>query len=679
MSILVRISTVGSVTSFGIGAEISESPCVERSQNLIGVGESSELSAVDGNRLVGGWDKTGYRFQLHGIVAGCQALLIAAFTECGFGVDQPTRARSLVFGSSGDFGFGIDANYRYDSGDRPNPESKLQELYGQFKWQPTPDDVFSFLGKWGKQDSSDLFETFDNQPLAPGLDFSETQAPGFFLAGWNHRWRPGSHTLNLLGRLSADQKLSIPSAQQLLIQRSDSGLRPGFIQTNNFGFNEFTDSALRNAVPPAVGVGQDGQSLIFSDALLQEIQPYLGQGNVTGVSSAPFAFDTRHSFEIYTAEIQQIEQSDTNLIVAGTRWQGGRFETESRLSVVRPTFLGGFTTPASEQKTEVDFQRITLYGYDYWSLTPQLTLIGGVTWDHIDHPENFRNPPVSDGSRTDEQLSGKFGFTYEPSRYFMLRGLYTEALGGVTFDASIRLEPVQLAGLNQAYRTVISESLAGSVETPHYQIWGASAEGSAPSRTWWGASVNVIDQEVDRTVGAFTGHDSPVFVNTPAYFPDSTKQTLNYRKVALGFSVNQLIGDEFAVGAGYRITRSELQTEFPELIGSGSPIASLKNEATLHEVMLNANWNSSTGLFASAEANWFMQDLDDDPLAGAVRPGDDFWQFNAFVGYRFNRNLCEVSAGLLNITDSDYNLSPLSPYGTIARDRTAVVQYRLRF
>ncbi len=589
--------------------------------------------------------------------------------------DGEHRSIASVFGSSGDFGFGLDANYRHDSGDRFNSDSEIKELYGQFKWQPTPDDVFYFLGKWAENDSGDLSKTFDNQPLAPGLDFSETQEPGFFLAGWNHRWRPGSHTLTLVGRLGSEQHLSDPSAQQTLIQRDAQGLRPGFIQPDLFGFDQFTDPALAGSVT----VGGDGESLVYSNALIEAIQPFLGQGDVVGVSSAPFSFDTRRSVEIHTAEIQQIEQSDTNLIVAGARVQTGSFETESTLSVVRPTFSGGFATPASVRKTEVDFERFTLYGYDYWSITPQLTLIGGVTWDHIDHPENFRNPPVSDASRTDEQLSGKFGFTYEPSRYFMLRGVYTEALGGVTFDESIRLEPVQLAGFNQAYRTVISESLAGSVETPQYQIMGLSVEGSAPTRTWWVARANVIDQEVDRTVGAFTGYDAGVFPVAPAFFPDSTSQTLDYREVALGFNVNQLVGDQFAVGTGYRITRSELLTQFPELIGSGSPIASLKNEATLHELMLNANWNSPTGLFATAEANFFMQDLEDDPLGGAPREGDDFWQFNAFVGYRFNRNLCEISAGVLNITDNDYRMSPLSPYGTIARDRTAVLRCRFSF
>ena len=590
-----------------------------------------------------------------------------------------SRTNASVFGTSGDVSYGVDAYYRNDSGDRLNSEADLKEIYGQFKWQPTPDDVFYFLGKWANQQSGDNFDTYDNRPLAPGLNFEESQEPGLLLAGWNHRWAPGSHTLMLVGRLGADQKLSDPAAQQLLIERNSAGLRPGFITTGMNGFDQFTDPALAGSV----SIAPDGQSLVYSDALVRAIQPFLGQGNVVGVGSAPFAFETERSFEIFTAEAQHILQSDRNTLIAGGRLQPGTFETESRLSLVRPNFSGGFATPAAVQRTEVDFQRMTVYGYDYWNITEALTLIGGFSWDRIVHPDNFRNPPVNSLEKEDEAFSGKFGFTYAPSWLFTMRGVYTEGMGGVTFDESVRLEPVQLAGFNQAYRTVISESIAGSVETPNYEIWGLSVEGSLPTRTWWGASVNVIEQEVDRTIGAFTGYDAGVFPITPAYFPDSTSQQLDYREVAVGFTVNQLVGDEFALGAGYRMTRSDLRTTFPELLASGTPIADLTNGATLHEVSLNAHWNSPTGLFATVEANWYLQDLDDDPLGqapgAAPREGDEFWQFNALLGYRFNRNQSEVSVGVLNIADSDYRLSPLSPYGNIARERTAVIRCRFNF
>jgi hypothetical protein len=59
--------------------------------------------------------------------------------------------------------------------------------------------------------------------------------------------------------------------------------------------------------------------------------------------------------------------------------------------------------------------------------------------------------------------------------------------------------------------------------------------------------------------------------------------------------------------------------------------------------------------------------------------GDDFWQLNAQVGYRFYRNQCELSCGVLNIADQDYRLNPLNPYVELPRDRTFVVRCKLNF
>jgi outer membrane receptor protein involved in Fe transport len=180
--------------------------------------------------------------------------------------------------------------------------------------------------------------------------------------------------------------------------------------------------------------------------------------------------NTRREFTIYSAEVQHIQQWEKNTLLLGGRWQEGTIETDSRLSVVRPNFSGGFPTPAADQHVESDFRRTGIYAYDYWNVLPVLTLIGGVAWDTMDHPENFRNPPVSEGQITDDDVSGKLGFTFSPSRWVTVRGLAAEGMGGLTYDESVRLEPSQLAGFNQAYRTVISESLAGSVEAPLYQI-----------------------------------------------------------------------------------------------------------------------------------------------------------------------------------------------------------------
>jgi Flp pilus assembly protein TadD len=585
-----------------------------------------------------------------------------------------TRTTASVFGTNGNVSYGLDAYYRNDDGDRVNSDLELQELYGQIKWQATPDDIVYFLGKWAAQDQGDLFETYDNQPLSRDFRFEENQEPGLLLAGWNHRWEPGSNTLFLAGRLSAEQSLSDPAANQLLIQRDTNGMRPGFLQTGSSGFDEFTDPALRGSIQ----TGPDGQSLVYTQDLLRQIQPYLGSGDLLGIGAAPFDFETRRKFTIHSAEIQHIQQWERNTLLLGGRWQEGRIETDSRLSVIRPNYDGGFSTPAADQHVESDFRRTGIYAYDYWQVRPDLTLIGGVAWDAMDHPENFRNPPVSDRQRTDEELSGKLGFTYVSSKWLTVRGLAAEGMGGLTFDESVRLEPSQLAGFNQAYRTVISESLAGSIEAPRYQILGLSAEGGLPTRTWWGISANVIEQSVDRTLGAFTGYDlggeSPV---NPSYFADGTPQRLDYLEESLAFTVNQLLGDEFAIGALYRVTRSELESELSDLRNLAGTHTT--DEATLQEISLYGNWNSPSGFFAHLEANWFHQDLDDDPSRNPARSGDEFIQINAWAGYRFERNLCEITAGVLNLGGTDYQLSALNPHAEIARERTFFMLCRLSF
>jgi len=127
------------------------------------------------------------------------------------------RTTASAFATHGNVSYGIDANFRDYPGDRPNSDIELREFYGQLKWQAGPDDIFYFLGKWGEQRSGDLFQTFDNQPLSTGFRFEEDQMPGLLIAGWNHRWRPGSHTLVLLSRLASTQRLSDPMSSQALV------------------------------------------------------------------------------------------------------------------------------------------------------------------------------------------------------------------------------------------------------------------------------------------------------------------------------------------------------------------------------------------------------------------------------------------------------------------------------
>ncbi|MGJ8726414.1 MAG: TonB-dependent receptor domain-containing protein [Roseibacillus sp.] len=604
--------------------------------------------------------------------------------------DEEMFTTASAFGSHRNFEFGIDVNYRQADGNRVNNQSDLLEIYAQAKWQATPDDIVYFLGKWQEQSSGDNFQTFDNRPLEPLVDFDENQRPGLLMAGWNHRWKPGVHTLFLGGRLSAEQTLTNPQSEQLKVVRSPSQLVPGFVDLVG-GSLQFTDPALNAEVQNAIAsggpvpgqIGTDGTSLHLSPTLLNAVEPFLGSGSISGISStgAPgdlssFDLVTQREFEIYSADLQQVFQTERSTLLIGGRAQGGEIRARSQLVYNRPVGdLDGFGNPASTEEYSYDFMRFNAYAYDYWKVLDSLTLLGGVSWDWIQSPENFRNPPLSPDTQIDQRLSGKAGFTYSPSSWITARGMFSEGLGGVTFDESVRLEPVQIAGFNQSFRTALSESIAGSVETPEFTTWGFSLEGTLPTRTWWGVSASGISQDVERERGIFTGYTIPVLFDLlPVFFPDTTRELLEYEELQLSATLNQLMGDEWALGARYRLTRSELSSSLPDLGLSSS------EEALLHEVSLFADWNSPTGLFARVQGDWYAQSLDGvNDSSGAARESDPFFQFNASLGYRFADNQGEVSLSALNLFDQDYELYPLSPYLELPRERTFVVRCRWNF
>lgn len=589
-----------------------------------------------------------------------------------------------VFGTWRRFSAGVDFSYRRDNETRPNHDNALREVNAQAKYQVTEDDVAYLLTQWRTQKNGDLLQNYRHAPGNPGLRFREDQEPGLLLAGWNHRWAPGVHTVVLAGRLAAVQRVIEPGIVRPLLVRDAGYFQPGFLVPGPNGILVLADPALRNAIVPPVAVNNDG-SLALSAEFLRAIEPFLGRAPVTQIDVlTDHRTDSamRREFEIYSGEIQQVWQRRRNTLIVGGRWQAGTFDTRSRLELLNPNLTPFAMGPVADQRVGTDFERRSLYVYDFLPLTRALTVLAGVTWDRLERPDNFRLPPVNGRQVTNERVDGKIGVTFAPSRWLTVRGLLAEATGGVSFDDTVRLEPVQLAGFNQAFRTIISESLEGSVEAPRYRSAGLSAEGSLPTRTWWSVAASRLTERVDRTVGAFDVIVAPgLFPRGSAILPAGTSQQLDYREQALRVSVNQLIGRELALGADYRVTRAELRDRLPQIPVEQNPYADDYNRAVLEELALHGHWNSATGWFARADATWYSQDLHG-TAGGQLKlspSGDHFWHAGAYAGFRFHRNRREVRVGVLNLTDRDYRLSPLTYLPDLPRERTVFVRCRVTF
>jgi outer membrane receptor protein involved in Fe transport len=466
--------------------------------------------------------------------------------------------------------------------------------------------------------AADVTQHFDPASGNPGLTTDDKEQPLVF-AGYHHEWNPGLHTLFLAGYVN--EKFSVQNS------------------------NAYT-----------LFLGVDGR-MIGGVSTLSSVQQYESKA------------------DIYSAELQQIWQTEHHDTVIGARVQYGHFKT-SNLQTSPSDFTGAFTDPMASQAFTTPSDRESVYAYHTWRILDPLDLTGGVTYDHLHFPQNYRYAPISDAEDSRDQVSPKAGVIWRMTQDTVLRGAYTKSLGGVSLDQSLRIEPSQVAGFNQAYRSIMPESVVGSSAGEQFETFGGSVEQKFPTRTYVALTGEILNSKAARQIGAFS---LDLNVSDTA-FPSGTRETLDFREKSLTFSVHQLLGDGFAVGTIYRVSDTELHEDFTQVpssafVGPGfSPHTHIR--ATLHELETHIVYNHSSGLFAEFQALWNLQD---NRGYTPALPGDDFWQFNFFGGYRFPGRRAAITFGLLNLTGQDYRLNPLSLYTELARKRTFAAQLEFNF
>ena len=232
------------------------------------------------------------------------------------------------------------------------------------------------------------------------------------------------------------------------------------------------------------------------------------------------------------------------------------------------------------------------------------------------------------------------------------------------------------AGFVQSFRSVIPESVAGSSAGARFEAYGISLEQKFSTGTYLGFSGELLNSEVRRTVGAFDVlPDELDFA-----IPSGLREHLDYQEQSLLFTANQLVGQEWSLGARYRLSKAVLKDNFidvPDGLLSADVFAPrARTEAVLQQLSLLMIYNHPSGFFAKEEVLWYAQS---NTGYSPAEPGDDFWQLNAFAGYRSPRRKIEVMVGLLNLTDQDYRLNPLNVYSDLPRRRTVMLRLQLNF
>jgi outer membrane receptor protein involved in Fe transport len=385
------------------------------------------------------------------------------------------------------------------------------------------------------------------------------------------------------------------------------------------------------------------------------------------------------TLNIFSAEVQQIWETPNHTTVVGLRFQGGDINTSNLQLVSDPNVSDLFPPPgfpAADQDFTTDYRRFSVYGYHDWQIFDPLLLTVGLSYDWMSFPENFRTAPISANQQTEDQLSPKVGLVWTPGKNTTVRAAYTRSLAGASIDQSLQLEPTQVAGFLQSFRSIIPESVGGAEAGAQFETYGVSLEQRFPSGTYLGLSGEILKSEVDRTFGVFV-------VNPAAYAdPGGTKENIDFSERTLLFTLDQLIGNELSVGLRYRLSYAELTDNFPEVAPGANlnpPFQATQNlSSTLNQVDLHAILNHPSGFFGQFQALWT-----DQSNRGYVPdiPGDDFWQLNVLIGYRSPtpRRRVELTAGVLNLTGQDYHLNPLNLYYELPRERTFVARLRFSF
>ena len=516
------------------------------------------------------------------------------------------------YGVIGNSSYAIDGYYRSENGDRPNSELEQLGVSVKFKQQATPDDGLFVQAIYFGADAGDVAQYWDWDRSLPTPVGTNRNVP-----------RP-------------DFSLTVRERQEpLLFLGYDHKWAEG-IHTLFLG-GRLVDN-----------FEQRGSKLYFFYDLTNGIELPSG-------SRSPLELDS--DFEAYSAEVQQLFQSPRHTLIAGARYQDGETDVHSV----------ALTLP---QQEEVSQRRVSAYGYYFWQPFDPLQIIGGVTYDHLDYPQNLTAPPITVEDRSKDQVSPKAGFYWTLHTNTIIHGAFTRSLGGVYYDTSVRLEPTQIAGFNQAYRSIIPESVAGLIPGSEFETFGLGLQQKFPTRTYLTVSGEILNSEAERTTGAFLA--TPI---GQPMAPLQVAEDIEYQEKSLTVALNQLLGRSWSIGGVYRLSDADLEQRF-DLPPVFQPLHNTDLRATLQQASIFVLFNHPSGFFAQANSLWSWQD--NRGYAPDI-PGDEFWQHNVYLGYRFLHRRAEARIGLLNITDENYRLNPLTIYSELPRSRTIYASLRFYY
>jgi Tfp pilus assembly protein PilF len=527
--------------------------------------------------------------------------------------DGRFRQVASQYGVIGSTAWSLDADYSRETGSHPNGDLSRLEWYSQIKQQLTPEDTLLLFLKFQDYEAGDNFNYRDPNQYDPQFRFEEDQKP-WTLLGYHREWSPGIHTLFFGGRMINDA-------------RFDSSSRSPHL---------------------TIGPAGDLQAIVDPPAGSQFL---------------------RNDSEIYTMEANQIFDSDRQTLLLGGRYQDGAVVSHERIEAPGYESLYTGLIPARSIH-DVDSRRGSAYVYHTTKALDRVALTLGLSYDHMEYPANFRNPPLTDITTSKDMWSPKLGLVWNVSPRATLRGLYAKSLGGITYDDSVRLEPVQIAGFSQSLRNLAPETITSSLEAPAFETIAVVLDLKLPKRFYVGLNAELYSAEADQRFGAFRYF----YAETPPNIRPSTERNeIEYSEPSVAFTVNRLVGEEWSLGASWKFSQADVTVTKPDLAMTSALLA-VEDGGSLHTGSAYVLFNHRSGFFAQTDVIYHHQEVKS--LAN-IDPSESALNWNSKAGWRFWSQRGEFVIGLLNMTDSDHRLHPLNVYTRLPRERTFYAKLRI--
>jgi Tfp pilus assembly protein PilF len=504
--------------------------------------------------------------------------------------------------------YSLEGYYYTDPGFRPNNDIDINDFTATVKYQFAPKDTAFLQVERVEDHLGDVNQYYNQNSADTTIRQQELEDPNI-LVGYHHAWSPGNDTL--------------------------------FLYRNLHDTASFTDPAF-----PVPWFYIAGGALAFhNNAAL-----------TTGYQ------DDQH---LNSLELQHIFQTESQRLILGVRYQNEDHATENNLSLPPPSIA----PPLSLASAATEFERFTGYAYYQLRLFDALRLTAGATYDQIRFPAGIVQPPIATSEESRERLSPKLGADWTPWARTRLRAAYTRSVAGLFNDSTTLIEPDEVAGFNQSFRSLTPlATVAGTT----FETTAVGFDHEFSTRTYLAAEAGLRNSQSDQLVGMVQGFLVPGALA-------SDKQAIDFKEKYIALNLNQLAGPDLSFGAGYTLSSAAIDYNNQVLgqpAGTTGTEYKINNQATLHQISLFGNYYLPCGFFSQVQANWYAQS---DKGFAVNEPGDAFWQFNLFAGYRFPKRHIEVQVGVLNLANQNYRLDPLTYYLDPCRTRSFYSSLKFNF